>query len=65
MDHILLHCCMVKELWTTIFYLLGVVWVLHNLLRDLLRWKEAVWRKRPRKVAMAVDFASFGPFGRC
>ena len=57
-DHILLHCPMVRGHH---FCSLGVDWVRPHLLRDfLLGWKGVVWRKRPRRVVLVALLCLFG-----
>ena len=43
LEHIALHCPLVREVWSTLFALLEVNWVLPYSIRDLQHWwKRAV-----------------------
>ena len=40
MDHLLLHCTVARELWTTVFSLFGVYWAMPKSVMELLAsWK--------------------------
>jgi hypothetical protein len=40
-DHLLFHCEVARELWSSLFHYLGVSWVITRRVRDLLvSWKE-------------------------
>ena len=59
-EHILLHCSMVRELLTLLFALVGIDWVLPYLMRDfLLGWKGAFMKKSHMKIWMAASFCLF------
>ena len=50
-EHILIHCSKVWELWTLLFASIGIDWVIPFLVRDLLLgWQEAFIRKSHRKI---------------
>ena len=50
-DHLLLHCSLACELWSMVFGLLGVQWVLPRSVMDLLaRWQRQFGRHRHRAV---------------
>ena len=41
MDHLLLHCSAVSELWSFVFHCFGIQWVLARRVVDLLfRWRN-------------------------
>ena len=55
LDHLLLHCPKVYNLWAFIFMIFGLNWVLPRFIKDTLaRWKCSPSRKSLRKVWMAA-----------
>ena len=60
LDHQLLHCPKVHNLWAIIFTIFGVYWVLTRSIKDTLaRWKGPPSRKSLRKVWMAASLCLF------
>ena len=59
-DHILLHCSKASLLWQLVFSLLGVVWVVHSSVKEmLLGWHGHFVGKKRKK---ACNVAPLSPF---
>jgi hypothetical protein len=62
-DHLLLHCEIAKELWSSLFNLLGVVWVMPRKVTEMLMsWRSQmgnrnaleVWRLAPLRLMWCI-----------
>ena len=63
-EHILIHCPMARELWSILFSMFDVDWVIPYLIRDfILGWHGAILRKRHKKVWVTAPLVCFGHFG--
>ena len=60
LDHLLLHCTKTHELWTVVFAIFGVNWVVPSSIREpLLGWIGPFARKILKKVWMAAPLCLF------
>ena len=60
LDHLLLHCSKTHKLWTVVFAIFGVNWVLPSSLKEtLLGWKDPFARKILKKIWMVAPLCLF------
>ena len=54
-DHLFLHCALARELWTMVFSLFGMHWVMSRRIVDVLAcWKGRLGRHKNRIIRDAI-----------
>ena len=60
LDHLLLHCAKVRDLWDLLFFIFGINWVLHSSVQEIMAgWRRPFAKKKAKKIWLAAPILLF------